>query len=488
MPAEPMLILIALAAAAAGAGLVLLIRRPPRDDAGAREEAEALRDQLHQEQLAHGEARTRLEGAAQQLAEARERGAALERRIAEQDAELARRQEAIARAEQRLADQQEAQQDYEKLRAEYQAMAKSSVSQIASEVSNKLLADHKRENEEAKKQAEERVAKATAELLERVQKMGEQFQRVDELSRDNRATVDRVLRALSAPNTAGHAAQTTLGNVLKAFGLTEGRDFVLEYTVSGGGEAGDGRLRPDAVVFLPSDTVLVIDSKSSKHLLELAEAEEQGEEAVEAARERFKKSMRQHLRDLTTKDYRAAVAAALRAADRPAEARQVLTLMWLPNEGAVEKLAHADPHFTGKAAEAQIYVSGPSGLWSAVGIAGTRIRFATQQDNLEKLAHEAGDLVERVSVMLEHAGKVGALIGRALESYDRMAGSANARVRPRMVNMEKLGLAPPAKGLPEPLPRFTVQRDAISVEAEPIERSDAPAPAAPQLFPPDRED
>ena len=62
--------------------------------------------------------------------------------------------------------------------------------------------------------------------------------------------------------------ETVLENTLKSFGLTAGIDFVLQQTF--GSEDGS-RLRPDAIVFLPADSVLVIDSKASKFLLELAQ-------------------------------------------------------------------------------------------------------------------------------------------------------------------------------------------------------------------------
>ena len=469
----------ALAAAVAGAALAVLAvrRRGPRHGAADAAAHAELTDRLHQLEIAKGQVEVRLETLQQRLAEAQARETALEEKLAARDRALAEKDAEIARKDQALKDQQAAQADWDKTRQEFLAMARSSVSATASEVSSKLLKDHKQENETAKKEAEERVKKLTEQLTEKVSKLGEQFVRVDELSRSNSESVDKVLRALSAPGTSGHAAQTTLGNVLGSFGLTEGRDYVLEHTVMG---ADDNRLRPDAVVFMPSDTVLVVDSKSSKYLLELAEAEEQGEEALAEARTRFKKSMNQHLRDLTTKDYRGAVSAALRAAGREAEARQVLTLMWLPNEGAVEKLAHADPTFADRAAQSGIYLAGPSGLWSAIGIAEARIRLAKQQDNLAHIADEAAELVDRVAKMLEHADKMGTAIQRAADSYNRLAGSANTRVLPTMQKMGKHGLSLPAKGLPQQMKRLQVMRDTVDAESEPVPAEEPPRLHAPE--------
>ncbi len=481
MPGDPTMLLVAAGAALAGAVLAFaLLRLRGGADAGA-EELRRLSDQLHQEQLARGEARVRLEETARQLEEAKARADALEARVEARERTIAEKDVAIAQAQQDLKNQKDAQADWDKAKQDFLAMAKSSVTQTASELSTKLLHDHKQENELSKKQAEERVQKLTADLVKQVEQLSQQFVRVDEVSRHNQEHVAKVLRALSAPGTSGHAAQTTLGNVLKSFGLAEGRDYRLEYSISGTGEDGAGRLRPDAVVFLPSDTVLVIDSKSSKHLLDLAEAEEAGEEAaIEGARERFKRSMKQHLADLSKKDYRQAVSAYLQASDRKVEARQVLTLMWLPNEGAVEKLAHADPTFTERAAQSDIFVTGPSGLWSAIGIATTRIRLQTQADNAEVIRDLATDLVDRVAKALDHAERVGNAITQAAKSYDDFAGSINRRVLPVMRGMGQKGLTLPPKGLPSPMPKLDVRKDAIDAEVAPVEetpdeaQSDAP--------------
>jgi DNA recombination protein RmuC len=471
MLSDPMVLLAFAAVAAFAVAITAIILRPSRDTSAA-EHAQALADQLHQEQLAHGETRVRLEGAQQQIVEAKTRIEGLERRVEERNQTISAKDDRIARAEQDLANQKQAQNDWDKARQDFMNMAKASVTATANDVSSKLLKDHKHESEQAKKEAEARVGKITEELMKQANALSKQFVEVDTTSRENKESVATVLRALSAPGTSGHAAQTTLGNVLKNFSLVEGRDYHLEYTITGTGEAGAGRLRPDAVVFLPSDTVLVIDSKSSKHLLALAEAEED-EGASETAAQDFKRSMNQHLKDLSTKDYRSAVATALRSAGRDAEARQILTLMWLPNEGAVEKLSHADPNFTAKAAENQIYVTGPSGLWSAIGIASTRIQFETRQQNIEKIATLTGDLVQRVTTTLDHAAKIGEAISRAAKSFDDMAGSANSRVIPTMRKMGDLGLDLPAKGLPSPITRLDVRKDAIDTEAEEV-TADAP--------------
>ena len=70
------------------------------------------------------------------------------------------------------------------------------------------------------------------------------------------------VRALSSPGGAGQVAEIGLANTLKSFGLEEGRDYraAIHAPRRGNGPAP----RPDAVVFLPGNSALVIDCKASK--------------------------------------------------------------------------------------------------------------------------------------------------------------------------------------------------------------------------------
>ena len=135
----------------------------------------------------------------------------------------------------------------------------------------------------------------------------------------NKDAVDVIERALSNPANAGFAAETVLENTLKSFGLTAGIDFVLQQTF--GSEDGS-RVRPDAIVFLPADSVLVIDSKASKFLLELAQVEDEAAEA--AIYEKLSSTMNQHLKSLASKNYRMAVQSDFRAAGKGDEVRQLV--------------------------------------------------------------------------------------------------------------------------------------------------------------------
>jgi DNA recombination protein RmuC len=375
---------------------------------------------------------------------------------------------ALARSE--VAAIKERMSDFEQVKKEQLEAAKAAAFATVSELSNKLLTDHKRETEAAKKETEAKVQKVTADLMGQFERIAKSVSSLNDQVTENRQTVDTVWRSQSSPGGAGQFAEIGLENTLKSFGLERDRDFVIQHTVDG--EDGAGRLRPDAVVFLPGDTVLVIDSKASKFLLELAQAEEG--EAEDQAYARLARSMASHLRSLTDKNYANAVAAYLREAGSQRSARRILTVMYLPNDGALEKLDRADPKVLRDAARAQISLAGPSALACLIGLARVQIDLGRQAENQEQIVDGAAHLLDSVAVMLGHAEKVGRGLRSASDHYSKFSASVNGRLLPRARNLIGLGVRTQrAKDLTTRLPsyelRATVDHDVIDGEVEAVQ-------------------
>jgi DNA recombination protein RmuC len=399
--------------------------------------------------------------------------------------DLARQAEATARAEgartatdAALARQQaeavrQQMADWEKTKAEFLETTKAGVFQTAQTISSKLLEDHKRETAESKLAAQKLLAETTAALRLEVQVLTDGVSQLKGTVTEKAQMIDTIQRALSSPGGAGYFAEIGLANTLKSFGLEQGRDFVLQQTVYGA-EA-ERKLRPDAIVFLPGDAVLVIDSKASKHLLDLAEAESTAGEAL--AYQGLAKTMNQHLKDLADKDYRGAVQSGFRKSGRDGEVSRVLSVMYLPNEAAIEKLGRADADFARKAAAAQIIPAGPAGLACIIGFAAVEISLMRQIENQARIVGAAEKLLESLSVAVGHAASVGRGIKQAAEGFTKLTGAINGRLLPRARQMQQLGLRP-GKPVPGNLGAYQV----IDAGAESLiegEAMDLPEDAAP---------
>ncbi len=375
-------------------------------------------------------------------------------------------------AETRLAEAERRIGDFERLKPELVQAATAAALATGRELSAQLLDDHKREAEAARQAAEERVKQHSATLVTQVNEIAKAVQELHGQLKDKGRTLDTLWRALSSPSGAGQIAELGLANTLKSFGLELGRDFVLQLTT----QDEDGRkLRPDAVVFLPGNSVLVIDCKASKFLLEIAAAE--GTEREAEAYRNLAATMNRHLRALAEKDYAAAVRLALRQAGRGDEIARSLSVMYLPTEAALEKLNRADPEFLMKARAAQIIPAGPAGLHCAVSLASAEINLARQVENQTRIVEGAEALLESLGVALSHAAQLGKNLKTAAESFAKFAGSINQRVLPRAKKLGQLGLQP-GKPLPGNLPLYSVtgRDDLIEGEAEEVRDAELPPP------------
>src|SRR5258708_27439347 len=206
---------------------------------------------------------------------------------------LARAQQQVVTGERRLAD-------FELLKQESLLATKAALLETGQQLSSKLLDDHKRESAEAKKESEERVRQASADLVKDIGELAKTVQQLSGQVQLKGERLDTLWRTLSSPGGAGQLAEIGLANTLQSFGLEHGRDFLLQHTTQD--EETGRRLRPDAVVVLPGNRAIAIASNASHFLVQLARA--QGTPQEEDAYRNLARSMNQHLRALAEKDYK----------------------------------------------------------------------------------------------------------------------------------------------------------------------------------------
>lgn len=368
-------------------------------------------------------------------------------------------------AEQKMVDMEKRMQDWETQRGEAVQAAKASILEAGGQLSSKLLEDHKREMEAAKKDSEERAKKASEELLEKMLAVTTKVAALNEQNRQTQEKMSVVWRSLSSPGGAGFLAEVGLENSLKNLGLEPLRDYIMQYAINNG-EAGN--LRPDAVIFLPQDMLMVIDSKASKFLLDIAEAEENGELPQEAF-SRLKKTMNDHLKALVSRDYRAAIGALYKESGRSSKTRNILNVMYLPSENAVTHIKRADPDFLGKCEKADIILAGPASLAGLLSLARLNIGAQRQAENQDAIIAGVQDLLDNMVVVLTYADKMGRGIKTAADNFDMFARSVNKRMLPKIRQLTSLGVKPnKSKELPSRLVSYDIRPsdDMLTIEGD----------------------
>jgi DNA recombination protein RmuC len=356
-------------------------------------------------------------------------------------------------------------QAFEKLAETATQAARAAALESAAQMSNKLLADHKREAEAQKEESQKQVQQVTEGVLKQMTEVAQIVATtVSQQQKDNQR-VDAIHRMLSHPGGAGRLAEIGLENTLKAFGLQPGVDFIMQYHAAGDGERGS--LRPDAIIFLPGDAVLVVDSKASKLLLDHAEAEG---EAAATVQQQLAQRMNTHLRQLTAKDYGNAVLGAYRDAKRGGSIKRSIVAMTLPNDAAVEKLRQAAPDFEQRAISSDVMLAGPSSLFALIAYSRMQIDTGRQAENLDKIVELVTKLTNNLAVSLGYVVTLNKSVKTAADALSNFSGSINRNVLPQIRQLAKYGIRP-TKAAPDQLARLNVSEpmdDVIEADVEDV--------------------
>ncbi len=263
------------------------------------------------------------------------------------------------------------------------------------------------------------------------------------------AEAARLVNSLrNAPKARGRWGEQQLRNVLESCGLTEHVDFHTEHSV----DTEAGRLRPDATVRVPGGQLLVIDAKVSLNAYQDAynaddEALRRGHLASHAS------AMKAHVATLGAKAYQ-----------NQFDAAPDYVVMFVPGEHFLSAALEHDPDLWNYAFERRVLLATPTNL---VAIARTVAGVWRQ----EKVAQEATqiaalgkELFERIGVAAEHLKSVGANLGKAVGSYNKLTSSFDSRLMATGRRFAELNVDTAGRDLPDLQPIEALPRGAEAAE------------------------
>lgn len=358
----------------------------------------------------------------------------------------------IEQFSERLKYQEQIISDFEKLKDESRESTKAVLFDLGNQLSKQLIEIHKKENKESRESSEKNIQ-------ETAKKFNSEFERivgmVGSLSKEvsqSKDIVDVIKNSLLSPSGAGALAEITLENIMKSSGLRMNLDYKMQYSVN---DENQNVLRPDAVIFLPGDKVMIVDAKASKFLVD------------EEDPKSLSRTMNSHLRSLGGKPYAEAVRKNLKIKGN--NISNIITLMFLPTEHAVEKILEADNEFMNKAWKLNIFPVGPAGLMNMLSFAKFQISEQMMMQNHQQIIDEVQKLIASVGTMAEHSSRLGGSISSVANHYDKFAASFNRNFLSKARNISKMGIEGGIKKDQESLQRFQViasKSELIEVEAE----------------------
>ncbi|MFM5917743.1 MAG: DNA recombination protein RmuC [Novosphingobium sp.] len=366
----------------------------------------------------------------------------------------------------------------ENLKAEFQAAG----ARILAQAQETLLARAQERMSQSEEKSAERLKALLAPVDQRLKSYEEQVaalekQRVEGFSqlagvieevRKGQEEVKREAARLgnsltNAPKARGRWGERALQNVLEQCGLSQHTDFNLEHSL----DTDEGRLRPDAIVRIPGQKMLVIDAKVSLNAYQAA-FEANDDETRKRNLDLHARSMRGHVQTLGAKSYQSQFTEA-----------PDYVVMFVPGEHFVAAALESDPDLWDFAFHNKVLLATPTNL---VAIART-VAMVWQQDQLAREAIEIGkagsELYDRLRVASDHLKGVGAGLDRAVRKYNDFVGSFERNVLTSGRRLKEKGVAI-GKGeieevpLVESMPRYT----AADGEALLLQASDDRAEAA----------
>ena len=244
-------------------------------------------------------------------------------------------------------------------------------------------------------------------------------------------------RALKGQSkTQGNWGEMILARVLEASGLEAGREYETQVKVDG---AGGERLLPDAIVRLPGERDIVIDSKVS--LVAHERYISATEDAVRAqALKDHVTSLRTHIRSLSDKAYH----------DAPGVRSLDFTVLFVPNEPAYMEALQAEPGLFRDALDAGIGLASPTTLLAILRVVENLWATDKRNRNAEEIARQAGGLYDKFAGFADDLDKIGLNLERAQKSYGdarNKLSTGRGNLLNRVESLRKLG-AKNAKSLP----------------------------------------
>jgi DNA recombination protein RmuC len=248
----------------------------------------------------------------------------------------------------------------------------------------------------------------TADTRERGQ-LQEQIVQLTSLNQTVSRRAEELTNALTISSKAtGDWGEMILHKILEDSGLREGKEYSLQHTV----EAEDESLqRPDAVIFLPEDRQVVVDSKvSNKAWKEYCAATDEETRAARLAEHLA--SLRAHVRGLSARDY-----------PRSPDLKTVdFVLMFVPVEAALlTAFAHDETLYT-DAYRAKIILVVPSTLMAVLKLVEGMWLFQKRKESADKIADAGRKLYEKLTVFSDTFVEVGEAIQKAHGTFEKARG------------------------------------------------------------------
>ena len=257
-------------------------------------------------------------------------------------------------------------------------------------------------------------------------KIQEQIQNMLKAAGELRETTGNLASVLrNQPSARGRWGEQQLRRVLEMAGMVEGADFETQAQVPG--ELG-GALRPDVVLKMPGERILVIDAKVPMTAYLKADAADNEKDRKELLIEHANR-MRDHAKRLGSKEYW-----------KQFENTPEFVLMYVPGDSLHAVALSVAPDLFEEAFSRGVIIVSPGTL---LALAKT-IAYGWRQEKASKNAREVlaigEDIFERFRKVSSLMSDVGKALSQAVNAQNTLIGSYEGRLIPKVRQLQEAGV------------------------------------------------
>ncbi len=225
----------------------------------------------------------------------------------------------------------------------------------------------------------------------------------------------------------GNWGEMILERILETSGLTKDREYFIQQTI----KDDEGRsLRPDVLVKLPDNRVIIIDSKVSLVAYDRFSSSEQIDEQKRYVEEHLR-SINAHIDDLSSKNY------------DHLESALDFTMMFVPIEPAYVLAIQHDQELWAKAYSKRILLISPTNLIACLKLISDLWKRELQSKNAMKIVQRGELLYEKCVAFVATLEDVGKHINRSQQSYNTAMNqltSGGGNIVGQALKLKELGL------------------------------------------------